>query len=81
MERDAQRREIQDGQVNVEAELEEFYDNTGKYGVQNPVAPGEPNRDRQAVSEPVPDTGHDTKQEHKREHNAANETPPRRTNP
>lgn len=80
MERDATRAEARDGQVNTEAELEEFYDNPGRYGNQNPAAPGEPERDALPTVDPVPDTGYDTKQEHKREHDAANDTSTGRRN-
>lgn len=81
MEREATHSEARDGQVNTEPELEEFYRNEGRYGSQNPAAPGEPERDSLPTSDPVPNTGYDTKQEHKREHEQENETPQRRTNP
>ena len=39
-------------------------------GSENPEAPGEPDRARQPASSPVPGTGYERKQEHKREHDA-----------
>jgi hypothetical protein len=39
-------------------------------GSENPEAPGEPDRTRQAVSSPVPGTGYDRKRAHRAEHNA-----------
>jgi len=39
-------------------------------GSENPDAPGEPDRARQAASSPVPGTGHARKGEHMAEHDA-----------
>ncbi len=39
-------------------------------GSENPEAPGEPDRARQAISSPVPGTGYERKREHRAEHNA-----------
>jgi len=39
-------------------------------GSEDPNAPGEPDRARQAASNPMPGTGYDRKQEHKAEHDA-----------
>lgn len=44
------------------------FDNPEAYGIQNLEAPGEPNRQAQPDSTPVPGTGYEAKQEHKREH-------------
>jgi len=54
----------------------------GAEGSENPEAPGEPDRARQAPSSPVPGTGYKRKQEHKREHDAEGngEDSPRHSN-
>jgi hypothetical protein len=44
-------------------------------GSENPEAPGEPIRSAQPVSDPVPGTGYERKQEHKREHDAEGNVP------
>jgi hypothetical protein len=44
-------------------------------GSENPEAPGEPMRDAQPVSSPVPGTGYEAKREHRREHNAEGNVP------
>lgn len=44
-------------------------------GSENPEAPGEPVRAEQRVADPVPGTGYERKQEHKREHNAQGNVP------
>ena len=51
-------------------------------GSEDPAAPGEPDPARQAASSPVPGTGYERKQEHKREHDAEGnvEDSPRHSN-
>ncbi len=51
-------------------------------GSENPMAPGEPERDEQAASSPVPGTGRERKLEHRAEHNAEGNVPktPRNAN-
>ena len=42
-----------------------------EYGIQNPGAPGEPDRSQQPPSTPVPGTGREAEVEHRRAHDAA----------
>jgi len=49
-----------------------------KYGIENPEAPGEPNRQSMAPVSPVPGTGHEAREEHQRLHDERGETPPER---
>lgn len=50
-------------------ELDRFNNDPKKYGNQNPDAPGEPAANLPDAA-PVPGTGYEAKEEHKREHNA-----------
>ena len=43
------------------------------YGIDNLEEPGEPDRSKHSPVSPVPGTGRDAREEHKREHNAQGE--------
>ena len=48
------------------------------YGIQDLEAPGEPDRQDQPESAPVPSTGREAKDDHRREHREHNEDSPGR---
>jgi hypothetical protein len=45
------------------------------YGIENPEAPGEPNREELPPVSPVPGTGRRAREEHQRQHDAQGQTP------
>jgi hypothetical protein len=46
-----------------------------RYGIENPDAPGEPNRDETPPVLPVPGTGRAARDEHQRRHDEQGQTP------
>jgi hypothetical protein len=46
------------------------------YGIENPEAPGEPNREDLPPVLPVPGTGRSAREEHQRQHDEQGQTPP-----